>query len=172
MMEKTNPQFRNVLHTTFQAALSYLENLDRTSVATTVDLRTLRNRLGKQLSKQGLPPEQVVAELAADVEGGILGSAGGRFFGWVIGGSLPAALAADWLTSTWDQNAAIYACGPAAAVIEEVCGKWLKDLFGIPPAASFAFVTGSQMAHVTCLAAARHRLLERAGWDVEEQGMS
>src|SRR5216683_56738 len=171
MMEKTNPQFRNVLHTTFQAALSYLENLDRTSVATTVDLRTLRNRLGKQLSKQGLPPEQVVAELAADVEGGILGSAGGRFFGWVIGGSLPAALAADWLTSTWDQNSGHHSCGPAAAVVEEVSGKWLKEILGLPAHASFALVTGCQMAHVTCLAAARHAILAKQGWDTEKRGL-
>src|SRR6266851_8293936 len=171
MMEKTNPQFRNVLHTTFQAALSYLENLDRTSVATTVDLRTLRNRLGKQLSKQGLPPEQVVAELAADVEGGILGSAGGRFFGWVIGGSLPAALAADWLTAAWDQNAAMYTCAPAAAIAEEVAGAWLKEVLGLPAQASFALVTGCQMAHSTCLAAACHALLAKRGWDVERQGL-
>jgi aromatic-L-amino-acid decarboxylase len=90
---------------------------------------------------------------------------GGRFFGWVIGGSLPAALAADWVTLAWDQNAAIHACGPAEAVIEEVAGSWLKRLFGLPDTASFAFVTGTQMAHLTCLAAARHRLLVRAGWD-------
>jgi aromatic-L-amino-acid decarboxylase len=107
-----------------------------------------------------------------DVEGGIIGCTGGRFFGWVIGGTLPAALAADWLTSAWDQNAAIHACGPAEAVIEEVAGAWLKDLFGLPQTASFAFVTGTQMAHVTCLASARHRLLKQAGWNVEEQGLA
>jgi aromatic-L-amino-acid decarboxylase len=76
------------------------------------------------------------------------------------------------LTSAWDQNAAIYACGPAEAVIEEVAGGWLKDLFGLPQTVSFAFVTGTQMAHVTCLASARHRLLKRVGWDVEEQGLA
>ena len=96
----------------------------------------------------------------------------GRYFGFVIGGSLPAALAADWLTSTWDQNAGLVVCGPAAAVVEEVTGEWLKELFGLPSATSFAFVTGCQMAHVTCLAAARHAVLERAGWDVERNGLS
>ena len=171
MMEKANPQFKNVLHTTLQAALSYLENLDRASVAATVDLHTLRNRLGKRLDRHGLPPAQVVAELTADVEGGILGSAGGRFFGWAIGGSLPAALAADWLTSTWDQNAALYACGPAAAIAEEVAGGWLKEILGLPQGVSFALVSGCQMAHVTCLAAARHALLAKCGWDVEGQGL-
>lgn len=101
-----------------------------------------------------------------------MGSTGGRFFGWIIGGTLPAALAADWLTSVWDQNAAIHACGPAEAVIEEIVAAWLKDIFGLPRTASFAFVTGTQMGHMTCLAAARHRLLQRAAWDVEEQGLA
>jgi len=109
--------------------------------------------------------------LARDVNGGLLGSAGGRFFGWVIGGVLPAALAADWLTSAWQQNAALYACSPAAAVVEEIAGGWLKELLCLPPSVSFAIVTGCQMAHVTCLAAARHSLLASRGWDVERQGL-
>jgi glutamate/tyrosine decarboxylase-like PLP-dependent enzyme len=114
----------------------------------------------------------VITELVSDAAGGIVGSAGGRFFGWVIGGSVPAALAADWLTSTWDQNAALYAAGPAEAVIEEVCGAWLKELLGLPATASFALVTGCQMAHVTCLAAARNSILAQRGWDVERQGLT
>ena len=96
-------------------------------------------------------------------EGGIIDSAGGRFFGWVIGGSLPAALAADWMTSTWDQNAGLYACAPAAAVVEETAGRWLKELLHLPAGASFALVTGCQMAHATCLAAARHAVLAKCG---------
>jgi aromatic-L-amino-acid decarboxylase len=128
--------------------------------------------LDHPLPQVGADPVRVIDDLVRDTEGGIVGSTGGRFFGWVIGGTLPAALAADWLTSVWDQNAAIHACGPAAAVIEEVAGGWLKDLFGLPHTASFAFVTGTQMAHLTCLAAARHRLLKRAGWDVEELGLA
>jgi len=106
-----------------------------------------------------------------DSEGGIVGSAGGRFYAWVVGGSLPAALAADWLTAAWEQNAGIAAAGPAAAVCEEVAGAWIKDLLGLPAHATFAFVTGCQMAHVTCLAAARHALMARGGWDVERQGL-
>jgi len=127
--------------------------------------------LSKPLSNQSVPPDQVIADLVRDVEGGLLGSAGGRFFGWVIGGSLPAALAADWLTGAWDQNAALYACGPAAAVVEEVAGRWLKEILGLPGHASFSFVSGCQMAHATCLAAARHALLVERGWDVERQGL-
>lgn len=90
----------------------------------------------------------------------------------MIGGSLPAALAADWLTSTWDMNTTLYVSGPAAAVVEEVAGAWLKEILRLPETASFAFVTGCQMAHVTCVAAARHGLLGRLGWDVEEQGLA
>jgi glutamate/tyrosine decarboxylase-like PLP-dependent enzyme len=95
----------------------------------------------------------------------------GRFYPWVIGGALPAALAADWLTSAWDQNAHNFATAPAAAIVEEVAGAWLKDILRLPASASFAFVTGCQMAHVTCLGAARHGVLARAGWDVERDGL-
>jgi glutamate/tyrosine decarboxylase-like PLP-dependent enzyme len=168
----TKPQNDQVLDAATKIAESYLLKLDGASVAATVDLGTLRGRLGRELTQQGLPPAQVIEELAADVEGGILGCAGGRFFGWVIGGALPAALAADWLTSTWDQNASIYATGPAASVAEEVAGGWLKQILGLPEEASFALVSGCQMAHVTCLAAARHAILAKHDWNVEERGLS
>src|SRR5213075_2328048 len=94
------------------------------------------------------------------------------YFGFVIGGSVPAALAADWLTSAWDQNAGLYVGGPSASVAEEVAGGWLKELLGIPAHASYAFVTGCQMAHVTALAAARFHVLQRAGWDANRDGLS
>lgn len=164
--------FRPALTAALDNALSYLDRVDESPVAATVDLATLRSRLNKPLSDAGADAAVVVEQLVADVDGGILGSAGGRFFSWVIGGSLPAALAADWLTSTWDQNAALYACGPAAAVVEEVAGAWLAEILGLPDTASFAFVTGCQMAHVTCLAAARHALLSARGYDVEERGLA
>ena len=170
-MQTASPFFRPTLETALRAALSHLENLDQSSVAATTDLHTLRSKLARPLAEGGLEPQQVVDELVADVEGGILGFAGGRFFGWVVGGSLPAALAADWLTAAWDQNAVLYASGPAAAVVEEVAGAWLKDILGLPQQASFAFVSGCQMAHLTCLASARHALLKQRGWDVEEQGL-
>lgn len=98
--------------------------------------------------------------------------ASGRFFAWVIGGALPSALAADWLTATWDNNAALHACGPASSVVEDVAGGWVKDLLELPRSASFAFTTGCQMAHVTCLAAARHALLRDQGWNVERDGLA
>ena len=171
-MTTTKQEFQPSLELAFQSALTHLEGLNQSSVAATKDLAALRQKLHKSLGDGPLPADQVIRELTNDVEGGILGSAGGRFFAWVVGGSVPAALAADWLTSAWDQNAALYACSPAAAVVEEIVGVWLKDLLGIPPNASFALVTGCQMAHTTCLAAARHSLLVRRGWDVESKGLA
>ncbi|MFC3110576.1 pyridoxal phosphate-dependent decarboxylase family protein [Undibacterium arcticum] len=169
-MNDTSP-FRLALEHALSHSLAYLENLEHSPVAAGASLQTLRERLAKPLNSAGMPAEQVIDELVADTAGGIIGSAGGRFFGWVIGGSLPAALAADWLTSAWDQNAASYSCGPAEAVIEEVCGDWLKDLLGLPRDASFALTSGCQMAHVTALAAARNALLASRGWQVERDGL-
>ena len=155
-----------------ELALSYLESLDTAPVAATASLPELRRRFLRPLPDEGVDPVRVIDELSRDTAGGLLGSAGGRFYGWVIGAGLPAALAADWLTATWDQNAGLYACGPAAAIVEEACGAWLKELLGLPASASYSLVTGCQMAHVTCLAAARHAVLARAGWDVNRDGLS
>ena len=155
-----------------QHAIQHLESLAAAPVSATSTLQDLRRKLRREFPKVPLGPEEVIADLVSDVEGGILGSAGGRFFAWAIGGSLPAALAADWLTSAWDQNAALYASGPAAAIVEEVAGEWLKKVMALPEGSSFAFVSGCQMAHTTCLAAARWELLRRRGWDVEQNGLS
>jgi glutamate/tyrosine decarboxylase-like PLP-dependent enzyme len=163
--------FKKPLEEAFRHALAHLENLDRMPAGAPATLGALRGQLQKPLLDEGIPAEQVVAELARDTAGGLHATGSGRFFGWVIGGALPAALAADWLTSAWDQNAPLYTCGPAAAVAEEVAGVWLKEILGLPPRASFALVTGCQAAHLTCLAAARHALLARAGWDVETHGL-
>src|SRR6266849_5115122 len=170
-MAKLDADFRKTLDAAFAQAVNHLESLDQTSVAATADLATLRARINRPLTRTGVAPEQVIQELNADVAGGLLGSAGGRFFGWVIGGTPPAAVGADWLTSVWQQNSALYACSPAAAVVEETVGVWLEEILGLPPKASFALVTGCQMAHVTCLAAARHALLSQRGWDVAQKGL-
>src|SRR6516164_9152786 len=161
-----------LLERTARHAAAFVDSLETRRIAPASGLDELRAALGRPLPDRPTAPDRVVDELVRDAGDGLLASGSGRFFGWVIGGSLPAALAADWLTAAWDQNAAIHACGPAEAVIEEVAGSWLKRLFGLPDTASFAFVTGTQMAHLTCLGAARHRLLKRAGWDVEEQGFA
>src|SRR5262247_713259 len=121
-MVTLDPAFQRALETAHKQALAHLETLEQTSVAATADINQLRAALTKPLHPEGLPADQVIGELARDVNGGLLGTAGGRFFGWVIGGVVPAALAADWLTSTWQQNAALYACSPASTVVEETVG--------------------------------------------------
>ncbi|WP_426210850.1 pyridoxal phosphate-dependent decarboxylase family protein [Massilia sp. TWP1-3-3] len=163
--------FRLVLERALSHSLAHLDSLDLAPVAASASLETLRERLAKPLNRASMAPEAVIDELVRDTAGGITGSAGGRFFGWVIGGALPAALAADWLTGAWDQNAASFGCAPAEAVIEEVCGAWLKQLLGLPTGASFAVTSGCQMAHLTALSAARNALLARSGWDVERDGL-
>jgi glutamate/tyrosine decarboxylase-like PLP-dependent enzyme len=152
-------------------AREFLAGLPSRHVGTTASLEVLRERFGGPLPDHGEDPGAVVEALAANAEGGLVASAGPRYFGFVIGGGLPAAVAADWLTSAWDQNAGLYATGPAAAVAEEVAGAWLADLFGLPAGVSVGYTTGATMASFTGLAAGRHALLERAGWDVERRGL-
>src|SRR5262245_42934843 len=120
------------LQRAFQFAIRYLGNLDKSPVCATASLEQLRSRLGKELGQEGLPPDQVIAELISAIEGGHLGSAGGRFFAWVCRWFADVGLGRRLATSTWDQNAALYACAPAAAVVEEVAGAWLKDILGLP----------------------------------------
>jgi glutamate/tyrosine decarboxylase-like PLP-dependent enzyme len=164
--------FLPALETAMHHALEYLLTVDERPVGPTAPLETLRRRLCKEWNQNPMPAESVVDDLVRDIEGGLNNSVTARFYAWVIGGSLPSALAADWLTSTWDQNAGMYSVSPASAIVEEAVGSWLKDLFRLPDLSSFALVTGCQMAHTTCLAAARTWLLKRHGWDVERQGMS
>jgi glutamate/tyrosine decarboxylase-like PLP-dependent enzyme len=131
----------------------------------------LRSRLGKPLPEAGDDAVQVIEELASAGAMGTTASQGPRYFGFVTGGALPAALAADWLTSAWDQNAQIFAMSPLAAVAEEIAAEWLKQLLRLPQAWSVGFVTGAQMANFTALLAARHHVLAMAGWNVESDGL-
>ena len=127
--------------------------------------------LRRALTDAGEDPATVLRELAADAEPGLTASVGPRYFGFVIGGSLPVAVAADWLVSAWDQMSFARASSPAVAVLEEVTAAWALDILGLPATASTGFVTGAQMANVTCLAAARDALLHRAGWDTAARGL-
>jgi glutamate/tyrosine decarboxylase-like PLP-dependent enzyme len=163
---------RELLRRTAEIAADFVESLDERPVWPPASVEELRATLGGDLPEGPTDPLHVIEALADAAETGVVAIPGGRYFGFVIGGSVPAALAADWLTSTWDQNAGLVVAGPSAAVVEEVAGTWLKQLLGIPASASFAFVTGCQMAHATCLAAARHHVLAQAGWDVERDGLS
>ena len=160
------------LDTAASAAKTYLAGLDTAPVGATATLAELRARLDVGMADIGVAAEQVVADLVAATAGGLNGIAGGRLFAWVNGGALPAALATDWLVSAWDQNAGLTAVSPAASAVEEIAGAWLKDVLDLPRHASFALTTGCQMAHVTCLAAARHAILARVGWNVEADGLA
>jgi glutamate/tyrosine decarboxylase-like PLP-dependent enzyme len=169
--ERTQTALRSLLNDATAHATGFLEELPERRVAPTATAEELRKELGGSLPGSPRDPRRVVAELAKAVEPGLMATAGGRFFGFVIGGNLPAALAADWLTSAWDQNAGLYVAAPAASVVEEVCGAWLVELLGLPETVSYGFVTGCQMANFTALAAARHHVLEEVGWDVEVDGL-
>ncbi len=154
-----------------ELARSFLATLSARPVRESGSLADLRRTLALPLPDAGVPPVQVIDDLVRAADPGIVAMAGPRYFGFVIGGSLPVATAADWLTAAWDQNAGLYVDSPAAAIVEDVAAGWLLDLFGLPATASVGFVTGGQMANFTCLAAARHAVLARAGWDVEECGL-
>ncbi|MFC6160854.1 pyridoxal phosphate-dependent decarboxylase family protein [Kribbella jiaozuonensis] len=156
----------------YDRALTYLEALPERRVGPRATAAELHEALGGPLPTGATDPREVVEHLAKGVDDGLLPSGSGRFFGFVFGGATPASLAADWLTTVWDQNAGLYAASPAAAVVEDVTARWLVELFGLPAGTSVGFVTGAQMANFTALAAARHEVLRRAGWDVERQGLS
>ena len=138
---------RELLHETADLAADFLESLPDRPVFPRVEVDELRALLGGPVPEGPTDAREVVRALA-EVGGAGAAIPSGRYFGFVIGGAVPAALAADWLTSTWDQNAGLYVAGPAAAVVEEVAGAWLTELLGLPAGASFGFVTGCQMAHV------------------------
>ncbi|REJ80633.1 MAG: aspartate aminotransferase family protein [Acidobacteria bacterium] len=160
------------LQTAARLGREFLSGLDQRPVGPPVAVEALRQALGGALPDAGEDPGAVLEALARGADPGIVASAGPRYFGFVTGGALPAALGADWLTSAWDQNAWTYVASPAASVVEEVAGGWLVDLLGLPASTSVGFTTGATMASFSALAAARHAVLARAGHDVEEQGLS
>jgi len=160
-----------VLDDARRIAGEYVDSLGSRAVAADPDLAELRTRLARPLTDAGEDPRQVIRDLAGDVEPGLVASSGPRYFGFVIGGSLPVAVAADWLTSAWDQNVGGFTPAPALSVVEEVAAGWVRDVLGLPDGCGIGFVTGCQMAHFTCLAAARHAVLRDAGWDVEAHGL-
>jgi glutamate/tyrosine decarboxylase-like PLP-dependent enzyme len=160
-----------VLDDAARLAREYIDSLPSRPVGAAAGIEELRSRLGRPLSDGGEDPRAVIEDLARGVEPGLVASAGPRYFGFVIGGALPVSVAADWLTSAWDQNGGGYVASPALSVAEEVAAGWVRELLGLPAGCGVGFVTGCQMAHFTCLAAARHAVLRGVGWDVEAQGL-
>ena len=152
-------------------ATEFLATLVDRPVWPRASLDEMLQSFGGPLREEGLDPALVVEEIASRADPGLVAIPGGRFFGFVIGGTHPAALAADWLVSAWDQNSGSSTLTPATVAMERVAGQWMLALFGLPSSASVGFVTGGQMANFTCLATARNAVLARAGWDLTEQGL-
>ena len=152
-------------------ASSYLQALPERQVFPTRSALDGLRRFSSPLQDHPLAPEQVLEELDTIGSPATVASAGGRYFGFVIGGSLPAALAANILAAAWDQNAVLEIASPVAAALEKVCRSWITDLFGLPAEAEVGFVTSATMANFAGLAAARHALLQSQGWDVEVSGL-
>jgi glutamate/tyrosine decarboxylase-like PLP-dependent enzyme len=160
-----------VLDTTVQHAREFLAQVGQRPVAPSAGAAQLRELLGGRMPDEPEDPADVVSLIARAGQVGTMASAGPRFFGFVMGAAVPAAVGADWLVGAWDQNAAAYVPSPVASVAEEVVADWVRELLGLPAHCSVGFVTGGQMATFTALATARHHLLARAGWDVEAQGL-
>jgi glutamate/tyrosine decarboxylase-like PLP-dependent enzyme len=152
-------------------AQRWLATLEERPVPPQLQVEELVERLGTELPEGPQDPVAVIDHLAAALEPGLTAMPSGRFYGMVIGGSHPAALAADWLTSAWDQNAGLARLTPAATAAEEVASAWLLDLLGLPAGSAVGFVTGGTMANFTGLAAGRDAVLRDAGWDVGAQGL-
>ena len=160
-----------LLRETAEKAISWLEALPFRRVGPWASAEELRKSLGGSLNEEGMNPSEVLSFFSQEAEPGLTGSPGPRYFGFVTGGALPASLAADWLSSAWDQNAVLAVSSPAASAAEDIVSEWVLDLLGLPPESSVGFVTGCQMANFTCLGAARHEVLRCSGWDVEKDGL-
>ncbi len=160
-----------LLHGTAERAVQYLHGLDTRGVMPRPEAITRLAELGGPLPDAPTDPADVIALLDRIGSSATVASAGGRYHGFVVGGTLPAALAANWLAGAWDQNAGTAVLSPVAAAIETITQGWLLDVLALPAEAGVGFVTGATMANVSALAAARHALLERLGWDVEAQGL-
>lgn len=162
---------RELLKDAAERALKYLEELEGRSVAPQPQAVANLAVLNQPLPEQSSRPEDVLKRLDETCSDATMAMAGPRFFGFVIGGSLPVALAANWLAGAWDQNSAYYKAMPATSYVEQVALGWVLELFGLPAACGGAFVTGGTMANFCALAAARHAVLSRVGWDVEANGL-
>jgi glutamate/tyrosine decarboxylase-like PLP-dependent enzyme len=163
---------RDWLARAVQQAQQFLDTLPDRAVGSSGSFADVRAAMDRPLPDLGVDPSGAVEALVKGAEAGLVASAGPRYFGFVIGGSLPAALAADWLTAAWDQNGALAATSPAAAAVEDIVAGWVQDLLGLPAISTVGLVTGCQMANFVGLAAGRHSVLARVGWDVEADGLA
>jgi len=153
-------------------ARAWLASLRDRPVPASAKIDELADALGGPLPEGPTDPAEVIDLLAVGAEPGLVAMPSGRFFGFVIGGTHPAALAADWLVSAWDQNSALRQVAPAHSAVDDTAGRWLLDLLGLPAGAAVGFTTGGTMANFTGLAAGRDRVLTQAGWDLARDGLS
>jgi glutamate/tyrosine decarboxylase-like PLP-dependent enzyme len=172
MMTERGASYDKALTSAADHARRWLESVGDRPVGPRVTADALLDRFGGPLPDEPTAAEDVVELLATRAEPGLMAIQSGRFFGWVMGGTLPAALAADWLVSAWDQNAGLRYATPAVVAVEQSAADWLLDLLGLPAGADVGFVTGGTMANFTCLAAARSAVLTRVGWDVASDGLT
>jgi glutamate/tyrosine decarboxylase-like PLP-dependent enzyme len=170
-MSHAEDDYGSALAAAMKHSTAWLGSLPRRPVGPTAAAHDLTDVFGGPLPQHGMPAADVVDFLARAAEPGLMAMPSGRFFGWVIGGTLPAALASDWLVSAWDQNSGLRYATPAVAAIEESAGAWLLELLGLPAGSDVGFVTGATMANFTAMAAARWRLLADAGWDPDRDGL-
>jgi glutamate/tyrosine decarboxylase-like PLP-dependent enzyme len=151
--------------------IQYLATVNERSVTPSPTAVAALTEFEEALPTAPTDPAQVLALLDEIGSPATVASAGGRYFGFVTGGSLPVTVAANWLTTAWDNNSGLTVMSPVVVKLEEVALTWLVDLFNLPAGSGGGFVTGATMANLTGLAAARHALLARQGWDVETQGL-
>ena len=163
--------YSSLLASTVERCLAYLDSLRTRRVSPSVDAVAALSGFDIALQDESIDPLEVIRTLDTLGTPATMAMAGPRFFGLVIGGSLPVTVASDWLTAAWDQNACFFNSTPAAAFIEQVALRWLLDVLGLPATCAGAFVTGTTVAHITALATARHVVLEREGWNVEADGL-
>ncbi len=164
--------YERVLEVAAERAQRYLGTVDDRPVREQASVEELRKLFGGKLRDDGEDPATVVEQLADAAEPGLIALGSPRYFGYVVGGTLPAALGADWLAGAWDQIASVYLCGPSASVAEEVAGGWVLDLLGLPKGSAFGLTTGGTMANFCGIAAGRRAVLQRHGWDVEAKGLN
>jgi glutamate/tyrosine decarboxylase-like PLP-dependent enzyme len=161
-----------VLDEAVEIAKRWLDGVFDRPIPPSAEIEQVKSALGRQLPADGDDPRDVIVRLAAEVEPGVMAMQSPRFYGWVIGGTYPAALAADWLVSTWDQNTAMRAVTPGVVAVEELAGEWVVDLLGLPSGAEVGFVTGATMANFVGMSAGRQRVLAQAGWDANRDGLA
>lgn len=170
-MSSTAEPYRAPLDRAHDLALQWLESLPTRPIGPGADADAVLAAASAPLADAGTEPAAVVDELARIAEPGLMAIGSGRFYGWVMGGTLPAALAADWLVSAWDQNTGLRYATPATAAIEEAAGAMLLEVLGLPAACEVGFTTGGTVANMVGLAAGREHVLAEAGWDVNERGL-